>query len=105
MDYCLYSRTVTFNFYPICNIMCTEVYSNDFNKETKTGAYSFQTSSVSIAVVIFLNAYYTLCYKKIVSLHFHTVILFTLFCGLTFQHRSSAKKNLSCNDFKQKKKD
>ena len=46
---------------------------------------------------------YNLCYKKIVSSHFHTVILLTLFCGLMLQHRSSAK-NLSCNDFKQEKK-
>ena len=28
---------------------------------------------------------------------FHIVIFFTLFCGLTFQRRSSAE-NLSCNE-------
>ena len=43
MDLRLYSRYNV--FYPTCNIMCINYIMsfllNDFNKENKTGAYSF----------------------------------------------------------------
>ena len=73
MDKCLYSRNNLQHVH-------RSFLFNDFNKEYKTGAYSFYTSSFSIAVVSF-SSHFVL---QIISLHFHTVILFTLFCGLTF---------------------
>ena len=72
------------------------------NKENKTGRCSFVLNKfIFHCSPEFFNGilHFVL---QVVSLHFHKAILFTLFCGLTFQRRSSAKK-LSCDDFKQEK--
>ena len=72
MDLRLYSRYNVYFLFHLQYYVHRSFLFNDFNKENKTCAYSFETSSFSIAVVSF-SMHITLIVLQIASLHFHTV--------------------------------
>ena len=92
-----YTAAITFNFYPFCNFMFTGVsLSMILTRKTKLVLIRFKQVHFPLQSWIFqCISHFVL---QVVSLHFHAVILFTLFCDSEF-----CKKNLWCNYFKRKK--
>ena len=77
---CAYTGAITFNFYPTCNIICTEV-SSSMILTRKTKLVLIRFKQVHFPLQLWVFQWISHFVLQIASLHFHTVTSSIKFAG------------------------